>query len=97
VAAVDPGDGQSERLAADQIGELRLSEWNISFFATPGIVDQIAKQRSVRLVALRTLRVQTRSNCDAAAVRASRSSSMFETTARLYAARENVERADTSS
>ena len=53
---VDPGDGQSERLAADQIGELRLPGMEDLVFCDTRIVDQIAKQRSVRLVTLRPLR-----------------------------------------
>jgi len=35
LATVDPGDGQSKRFAADEIGELRCPECRISSFATP--------------------------------------------------------------
>jgi hypothetical protein len=44
LATVNSGNGQSERLAADEIGELRLS--GVQYFV-PGatcIFDQVAKQ-----------------------------------------------------
>src|SRR5207253_4480447 len=49
-AAVDPRDGQSERLSTDQIGELRLAGMEDLVLRDAGIVDQVAEQRSVRLV-----------------------------------------------
>jgi len=55
LATVDPGDGQSKRLAADEIGELRLSGVQDFVPGATCIFDQVAKQRTVGLVAFRPL------------------------------------------
>jgi hypothetical protein len=56
VAAVDPGDGQSERLAADEIGELRLTRVEDLVLRYARVLDQVAKQGAVGLIALGPLR-----------------------------------------
>src|SRR5262249_37469107 len=56
LAPIDPGDGQSERFAADKIGELRLARVKDLVFRDARILDQVAKQRAVRLVAPSPLR-----------------------------------------
>ena len=56
LAAVDPGDGQSQRFAADEIGELRLPGVQDLVLRDARILDQVAKQRAVRLVAIGPLR-----------------------------------------
>jgi hypothetical protein len=56
LASVDPGDGQAERLAANQIRKLRLPGMQNFFLGAAGMLDQVTKQRAVRLVALRPLR-----------------------------------------
>jgi hypothetical protein len=55
LAAVDPGNGQSKRFTADEIGELRLPGVQDLILRTTRIFDQIAKQRSIGLVALGSL------------------------------------------
>src|ERR1035438_6522343 len=54
-AAVDPGDGQSERLAADQIGKLGLPGVKDLVPGAARIFNQITKQRAIRLVPFRPL------------------------------------------
>src|ERR1700722_16533632 len=52
LATVDPGNRQSERLAADEIGELRLPGVQDFLFGATRLFDQEAKQRAVGLIAL---------------------------------------------
>ena len=54
-APIDPGDSQAQRLAAHQIGELRLTRMENVLLRHAGIVDEVAKERAVRLVALGAL------------------------------------------
>src|SRR5262249_55945840 len=55
-AAVDPGDGQAQRLATDKIGELGLPTMQDIGVRHAGMRDEISKQRAVRVVALGALR-----------------------------------------
>src|SRR5882672_4350902 len=54
-AAIDPGDGQAEGLAADEVGELRLPGMENLVLRHAGIGDQGTEERAVRLVALGAL------------------------------------------
>jgi hypothetical protein len=56
LSAVDPSNGQSKRFAADEIGELRLPGVQDLVLRDARILDQIAKKRAVRFVALGPLR-----------------------------------------
>src|SRR6185312_10636784 len=56
LASIDPGNGQAEGLAANEIRELRLPGMQNGFLRAAGMLDQITKQRAVRLVSLRPLR-----------------------------------------
>src|SRR5712664_1839346 len=51
LATVDPSNGQSKRFAADEIGELRLPGVQDLVLSDARILDQVAKERAVRLVA----------------------------------------------
>src|SRR3984957_20800600 len=53
VAPVDPGDRQAERLAADHVGELRLPGMQDLIQGNAGVLQQIAEESPVRLVAAR--------------------------------------------
>ena len=53
-APVDPGDPQPERLAPDQVGELRLVGVEDLVLADCRMIDEVSEQRAVRLVALGT-------------------------------------------
>lgn len=56
VAPIDPGDDQPERLATDEIGELRLPRMQDVAFRAAGMVDQVSEQSAVGLIAARTFR-----------------------------------------
>lgn len=56
LAAVDPSDGQSSRFAADEVRELRLPGVQDIVLRDARILDQVAKQRAVRLIAPGPLR-----------------------------------------
>src|SRR6516165_4303072 len=47
---VDPAHRQAERLAADHVGELRLTEVQDVRYRDPRLRDQVSEQRAVRLV-----------------------------------------------
>ena len=46
LAAIDPDDGQAERLAADQIGELRLSGVQDLVLGTACMLEQVSRARN---------------------------------------------------
>ena len=53
---VDPAHRQAERLAADHVGELRLTRVQDFRHPDPRVRDQVSEQRAVRLVSRHNIR-----------------------------------------